>query len=87
MASQDTNAEEIALQALAWTLSDDDRAHRLLGLTGIDPETLRERAGEPALLVAVLDFLLGHEPDLIACAEALAMTPAALAAIRDRIDR
>jgi adenine/guanine phosphoribosyltransferase-like PRPP-binding protein len=33
----------------------------------------------------VLDFLCAHEPDLIAAAEALGLTPAALAAVRDRI--
>ena len=34
--------------------------------------------GDPAVLGAVLDFLANHEPDLIACAEALETEPAQL---------
>ena len=61
----------LALAALGWTLADPARARRLLAVTGLDPETLRARAGDPALLAAVLGFLEAHEPDLVACAEAL----------------
>ena len=75
----DTNtAEALALQALAWTLSDGDRAQRLLDLTGLDPDDLRARAGTPEVLGAVLGFLANHEPDLVACAEALSVKPEAL---------
>lgn len=70
----------MALAALGWVLSDEDRADRLLALTGIDPDELRARVGEPEVLAAVLDFVLHHEPDTIACAEALGVTPEALVA-------
>ena len=63
------------MRALGWTLSDDARAARLLALTGLTPETLRDRIGKPDLLAAVLRFLEAHEPDLIACAEQLETTP------------
>ena len=33
-------------------------------LTGLDSDELRARAGDPALLAAVLGFLAAHEPDL-----------------------
>ena len=75
----------MALGALAWTVGDGDRAGRLLALTGLDPDDLRARAGEPALLAAVIGFLAAHEPDLIACAEALGTTPEALAALQGRL--
>jgi hypothetical protein len=76
MDSQVTNdAEAVALRALGWTLSDDARASRLLALTGLSPETLREGLGEPRLLAAVLRFLEAHEPDLLACAGELELTP------------
>ena len=76
MDSQVTNdAEAVALRALGWTLSDDARASRLLALTGLSPETLRQGLGEPRLLAAVLRFLEGHEPDLLACAGDLELTP------------
>lgn len=76
MRSQETNdAEAVALRALGWTLSDGARAGRLLALTGLTPETLRDRIGERDMLAAVLRFLEAHEPDLVACAERLELTP------------
>jgi len=87
MPALETNAEAIALQALVWTLADSTRAARLLDLTGLDPSELRARAGEPALLAATLGFLEAHEPDLVACAEALDLTPGALVAARAELER
>ena len=83
----ETNADAIALQALVWTLGDPGRASRLLDLTGLDPAGLRARAGEPALLAATLGFLEAHEPDLVACAEALLIKPADLVAARGELER
>jgi hypothetical protein len=60
-------------------LSDEARAERLLTLTGLTPDALRDGLGDPGVLGAVLEFLTGHEPDLIAAAEALGVEPAALA--------
>ena len=87
MPAQETNAEAIGLRALAWTLEEPARAERLLALTGLDPAGLRARAGEPALLAATLGFLEAHEPDLIACAEALEETPARIVAARQELER
>ena len=72
------DAVALGLGALAWTLAEPDRASRLLGVTGLSPEDLRARAADPALLAAVIGFLAAHEPDLIACADALNVTPEAL---------
>ena len=79
-------AEVIALQALAATLADDRRAARLLDLSGLNAHDLRHRATDPALLAAVLRFLESHEPDLIAVAEAIGVTPAELVAARDALE-
>lgn len=87
MADAVTNPEMVALQALVWVLGESGRANRLLDLTGLDPATLRARAGEPALLAATLGFLESHEPDLIACADALDLSPAALVAARRQLER
>jgi hypothetical protein len=89
MRPTDTNADSVALalNALVWVLGDSVRASRLLGVTGLDPEDLRARAGDPALLAAVLGFLEAHEPDLIACADALETTPAALVAAGRDLER
>ncbi|AJR23998.1 MULTISPECIES: DUF3572 domain-containing protein [Sphingobium] len=75
----------LALMALAWTLADDRRADRLLALTGLDADTLRNGVGDPAILSAVLGFLADHEPDLIACAESIDSRPEALIAARESL--
>lgn len=77
----------LALAALGWTVSDAARAHRLLDITGLDPADLRARAADPAVLSAVLRFLESHEPDLVACAEAIGCDPAALVAAQAALDR
>ncbi len=72
----------MALHALAWIAGDERLLPRLLALTGLDAATLREQAGNPAVLGATLDFLAAHEADFIACAEAIGSEPARLAAAR-----
>lgn len=75
----------LALNVVAWALSDQTRAERMLSLTGLDPETLRENLTKPATLRALLDFVLDHEPDLIACAAAIGVKPESIAAARRSI--
>ena len=77
----------LALQALAATLADSRRAERLLALTGLEVEELRQRADDPAILAAVLGFLESHEPDLVAVAEAIGTSPAKLVAARAGLER
>ena len=75
----------LALSALGWVLSDGPRAERLLSLTGLDADTLRGGLSDPALLGAVLDFLCAHEPDLVAAAAALNVSPAQLVSARESL--
>ena len=63
-------------------LAEQDRAERLLALTGLTPEILREQLTERATLAAVLDYLAGHEPDLVLAADALNVAPERLIAAR-----
>jgi Protein of unknown function (DUF3572) len=85
--TNDERAAALALSALSWTLSEPERAQRLLGLTGLTPEDLRHRLGEPDLLAAVLRFLEAHEPDLLACAEALDIPPGRIPQARADLER
>lgn len=78
----DSDPVVLGLSALVWTLEDSARASRLLALTGLDPADLRASAMEPAMLAALLRFLEGHEPDLVACAESLEIAPSALVRAR-----
>jgi len=76
----------VALSALGWLLADPARARRLLDVTGLTPEQLRAGVGDPAVLAAALRFLEANEPDLIACAEAIAVRPDALVAARRSLE-
>jgi hypothetical protein len=90
MKIQSTNAHEAettALSALGWILSDDGRANRLLSLTGLTPDQMRARIGERSLLASALAFLEAHEPDLVACADALGMKPDRLVEARGMLER
>jgi hypothetical protein len=76
----------LALEALAWVLSDSKRAERMLDLTGLTPDRLREAITSHSLQSAILRFLESYEPDLVACAEALDVRPEALVAARRELD-
>lgn len=72
--------ETIALEALGWVLTDQPRADRLLALTGLTVDALRDGLGDRAVLAAVLEFLAGHEADLVAAAIALDLPPEEISA-------
>jgi hypothetical protein len=78
--------QALALGALAATLSDERRARRFLDLTGIGTDELRRRAGDPALLAAVIRFLEAHEPDLVEVAAQLKIDPQALVGARRELE-
>jgi hypothetical protein len=76
----------VALEALAWTLSDGKRAERMLDLTGLTPDRLRDAITSRALQSAILRFLESYEPDLMACADALGVRPEALVSARRELE-
>lgn len=76
------DAETLALLALAHVVGDEALLPRFLALSGVGTDELRDRAQDPVLLGAVLDFLLAHEPDLVAFAAAQDLPPTAIARAR-----
>jgi hypothetical protein len=89
MAREDSNQNDavtLALRAVLWICQDEARATRLLSLTGLAPDDLRGRLGDLDVLAAALSFLESHEPDLVACADALETTPAALVRARTALE-
>lgn len=74
----DQKYEIIALKALGYIVSDDALRDRFVALTGLDSDTLRENLDQPATLISILEFLVSHEPDLIAAAEAQSISPDAI---------
>lgn len=58
-------AHTLALKALGFVAGSEGALDRLMTLSGLDRDTLRERAGEPEMLVSLLDFLLMDEQLLL----------------------
>ncbi len=52
------NAEILGLEALAWLAASEDLMPVFLNASGASESDLRQRAGEPEFLGAVLDFLM-----------------------------
>ena len=75
-------AEILSLAALAWLASDEALWPVFLGSTGADAAEIRDRLSsgrvEPALLVAVLEFLAMDDAWLLQAGEALKVPPDAL---------
>jgi hypothetical protein len=71
-------AATLALQALSHILADESLRQRFVELSGVSADDLRHGLEDDAVLGAILGFLANHEPDLIACAAALEVSPAQL---------
>jgi hypothetical protein len=76
----------LALEALGWILADGDRAARMLNLTGLTPDILRNVVTETATQAAILAFLEAHEPDLVAAADHIGVRPEALIRARQELE-
>lgn len=72
-------AATIGLAGLRFLAEDADRLGRFLITTGIGPAELRSRAGDPALLGAVLDHLLADESLLLVFAAETGLAPESIA--------
>ncbi len=86
MTKAPTDPVALALAALAATLGDPRRAQRFLDLTGIGTAELRDTAGDPMLLIALIGFLEAHEPDLLDVAECIGAAPADLVEARRALE-
>ncbi|CAH1669639.1 MAG: DUF3572 domain-containing protein [Chelatococcus sp.] len=77
--------EEIALQALGFLASDEERLERFLGTTGLGPDTIRESASQPGFLAAVLDHLAADEALLLTFAANHRLDPEAISIARQKL--
>lgn len=78
-------AEILALKGLGFLANSDAPMDRFMGLTGIGLGELRERAGEPEFLAAVMDFLLSDEALLTTFCEDTSTDPWDLQAARQAL--
>lgn len=58
--------DAIAIDGLSFIASDAELFSRFCGVTGLSPADMRTAAAEPGFLAGVLDFILAHEPTLMA---------------------
>jgi hypothetical protein len=77
--------QALAIDALAWLAGDGERLQRFLALSGLGPQNLRHAAAEPGFLVAILDYLAGNEPLLIAFGDHIQRAPEHIMSARDRL--
>lgn len=69
------SAETVGIRALGWLAAQDDLFAAFLAASGAAVAEVRARAGDPAFLAAVLDFLLQNDEYVLAFADAAALAP------------
>jgi len=68
-------AEERAASVLGWLAGEPDMLQRFLSLSGIAPNQIRSAMTDPGFLAGIIDFVMGHEPTLLAFCEATETKP------------
>ena len=66
---------ELSATILSWLANEPDMLSRFLALTGMTAGDLRGMADTPALATALAEFLLAHEPTLLAFCNATGLSP------------
>jgi len=61
-------AQLLAISSLQYIAGDEAVLSQFIALTGMTVDDLREMPKDEAFYSAILDFLLGHEPTLLAFA-------------------
>jgi hypothetical protein len=74
-------AEETAGAILGWLAGEPDMLSRFLALSGLQPDQLRHAVNDPGFLAGMVDFLMSHEPTLMAFCEATDTKPETVAAV------
>ncbi len=81
------SARQLALDALLFLLGDSLRITKFLNVTGMEGTELRAHAREDATLVAVLEYLLADESQLLVFAANGGLDPASVAPALERLQR
>ena len=79
------SAEILALKGLAFLANSDAPLDRFMAITGAGAGELRERAGEPEFLAAVMDFLLSDEALLMSFCDIASIDPRELQMARQAL--
>ena len=73
--SNPPDADIIALKGLAFLAGSQADLEQFLAISGLRPDDIRARAGDPHFLAGVLDFFLSGEALLLAFCEAETLDP------------
>ena len=79
---QPLDAENVAIQALAFLAADPERLGRFLATTGIGPGEIRAAARERSFLAGVLDHIADDESAMLAFAQDAGLPPELIARAR-----
>lgn len=74
--STQTSADTIAVAILTWFGDEPDMLTRFAALSGVDASSLRAFSRSPGFTAALMDFVMGHEPTLLAFCEHSGIAPA-----------
>ncbi|CAH0340362.1 DUF3572 domain-containing protein [Rhizobium sp. CECT 9324] len=69
------DAEATAVAVLGWLASEPEMLSRFLALSGVRPDQMRQAINDPGFLAGMLDFLMAHEPTLMAFCAATETKP------------
>jgi hypothetical protein len=72
------DAEATATAILGWLAGEPELLSRFLALTGVAPSEVRDAIEDPGFLAGLVDFLMGHEPTLLAFSAATGVLPEAV---------
>lgn len=73
MAVSEASAREIAFSALMYILQDPDLAGGFFGTSGLQPADISAMRNDPALDLAVFDYLLEDDERVLGAADALGL--------------
>jgi hypothetical protein len=76
-------AENLAIQALGYLAREPEHLARLLALSGLDPQTIRDAASDPRFLAGILEYLAADEALLVAFASEADIPPTRVVMARD----
>lgn len=82
---QPEDAENLAIQALGFLASDEERLGRFLAMTGLGPENLRAAAASPGFLASVLGHIAQDEDMLISFAAEAGVPPERVGRAAERL--
>lgn len=78
-------ADEIAVAILTWLGQEPDMLSRFLSLSGLDAGDLRQFSRSPGFAAALMEFVMAHEPSLMAFCSQSGLAPETVAAAWARL--